>query len=77
MKGSYGFTCAYCDDMLDTPHKGAEKAARFAHDAGWRITHGTSKRWGEGANNTCPHCIPIGADPKDITPLYVIPLRQC
>lgn len=69
--GSYGFSCGYCDVKLDTPYDDNAGAEEFAHKQGWRITMGPSTRWGFGANNTCPNCIPIGADPKDIIPLFV------
>lgn len=62
--GSYGFTCWYCEKMLDTPFDDSKSAERFAQAAGWRLTLGYSKRWGDGANVTCPDCLPIGGRPE-------------
>lgn len=68
---SYGFTCGYCEENLDTPFDDAKSAAKFAQEHGWRMTYGVSPRWGDGANNTCPNCIPINAAPDTVIPIYV------
>lgn len=69
MPETYVFTCGYCERTLDTPYASAQLAADFAQLRGWRVTYGPSPRWGDGANNTCPDCIPVGADPKHIHPI--------
>jgi len=69
--GSYGFTCAYCEVDLDTPFSDHVNAATFAQENGWRVTFGSSRRWGEGANNTCPDCVPINPTPGSIHPISV------
>lgn len=68
---SYGFTCGYCETTLDTPHKDGDEASWFAQHKGWRMTYGMSRRWGDGAHNTCPQCAendataaPIGWEPE-------------
>lgn len=62
MNGAYGFTCGYCEEMLDTPFDDSERASKFAQEQGWRMTFGPSPRWGDGANNTCPNCIAPGEE---------------
>lgn len=57
MTGLYGFICGYCETMLDTPFDDHDSAAKFAQQQGWRMTFGSSPRWGLGANYTCPDCI--------------------
>lgn len=71
MSGSYGFTCGWCDAMLDTPFDDSDHACEFAQKAGWRMVWGVAARWGEGAHNTCPNCaegdesaIPIWTAPR-------------
>ena len=66
--GSYGFTCGYCETMLDTPFDDHEPASKFAQEQGWRMTFGFSPRWGEGANNTCPNC---AEGDKDAIPMWL------
>lgn len=66
--GSYGFTCGYCETMLDTPFDDAEPAQKFAQKQGWRMTCGPSPRWGNGTNITCPNCI---TPTEEAIPLWV------
>lgn len=54
--GNYGFTCGWCDEMLDTPFDDHDRAAEYAQKLGWRMVVGYSPRWGEGAHNTCDRC---------------------
>lgn len=35
---SYGFTCGYCLENLDTPYDDTDKAHQYADAAGWRYT---------------------------------------
>lgn len=68
--GKYGFTCGYCEAILDTPYDDAARAEQFAQQQGWRMTWGFSNRWGHGANNTCPDCLPLPGSTDEVLPIY-------
>lgn len=68
---AYGFRCAYCDADLDTPFDDSDKAAEVAQAKGWRITFGHSSRWGDGAHNTCPDCLPLPGSSEEVLPIYM------
>lgn len=70
---TYGFRCAYCDADLETGLVDGERAGKFAQEKGWRITFGFSSRWGSGAHNTCPDCLPLPGSKEEVLPIYVGP----
>jgi hypothetical protein len=71
MNNGYMICCGYCDATIEGDND--TDTHRKGQAAGWRYTYGRSKNWGEGAHNTCPDCVPIGAgsDSGEVAPLYV------
>lgn len=71
---SYGFCCGYCEREFEGPDDDAETAYKAGQEAGWRFTWGPTRRWGDGANYTCPDCI-APSEKETATPIWVDPAQ--
>lgn len=71
---SYGFSCGYCRESLDTPFHDAGNAETFADMLGWRLTLGHTDAWGGNAHNTCPNCAPAFSQRIQIAARRCVPV---